>query len=373
MRIFRLGWRLARVTPSRHGLLALLVAAGLAMYAVFAQLETLAGHAIQQAVIGEFGNEGQYGFTVPAHAVSAPLDFARRIEADLAPVTEAKATMVSVYHLVSVGCEPGDPVVVGVLPAAAKPGPGLRWGSGGVQQCIGGVVVPSEQVAMVSGAPYSALGVKVVVRDGLARSVMLASGIPGQQSYVVTTSTTSDQVLEMLREVVREELSPFAALNGLDLDALARVTHLNNTGEDIKSAAQQSRALYAQLRWAVVAFAALVLLAVQLGQVRRRMWLYGLVRAHGGGAPVIVASVAVDSAVAVIAGGLLAALGVMFISPFMANAAINLGQPVSQAAEPLTMVQLVLGVVVLLAVGAIIPTSIALRSDPLDVLEPRTD
>lgn len=373
MRNFRLGLRLVSVAPTRHILLTLLVAAGLVTYVVFAQLEAVAGRALQEAVEGEFGSEGQYAFTVAEHAVADPLEFADRIEAGLAPKTDAKVTTVMTYPLVSVGCATADAVVVGVLPTGATSGPGLRWGQEGDPQCVGGVMVPADWVATVSGAPYSAHGVTVVMRAELARSAMVASTVPGELSYVVTAASSSDQIMGIVRDVVRRELGPYAALHGLNPDNLAVVTHLNHQGEDVKSAAEQAQALYAQLRWAVVAFAALVLLVVQVGQVRRRMWLFGLARAHGGGAPVIVASVTIDSAVAVVTGGVVAILGIAFASPFMAGAAINLGQSIPRAVEPIAIAQLALGAVVLLAVGAVVPTAMALKSDPLDVLEPRTD
>lgn len=202
------------------------------------------------------------------------------------------------------------------------------------------------------------------------RVAALSTTGPIQRVVHVVTSERDDQ-REAIFQVVVDQLAEASLRFGLTHPAEGIFVRRMDTGDNIRSASEGIKLVYGIIRWGVLALGGLGLLVSELIVVRQRSWFFGLSRATGARASHVATMVIADIALVLAAGTVLAIAASAAIQPVARSFAQSAFQVDVDLVTAAVLPQLVAGTLLVLAIACVYPTVVAVRQDPLDVLEPR--
>jgi hypothetical protein len=291
------------------------------------------------------------------------------------PLRPAGIQIAEVLPGVRPDCPPYDQsgeVVTAVLrepdgtAAAFEPG-ALR--DTGFDLCLSGLVIPKEALRESTPAERRMLDAPIIIDPGYAAAVRLASTDPVRYQIGVVMGRESDQ-FDALQANLRAAFAEPAQLAGVDLDSAFIITRTDD-GDQVRTASQGIKLVYAIVGWGVLLVSGLGLLAAELIVLRDRTWFFGLARAVGARRKEIAVLIVIDILTVLVAGLVLALLLAGATAPLVEGFGRASFSAELRLVRPAGVATLGLGAALMLALGSAYPAWRAMRLDPLDVLERR--
>lgn len=238
--------------------------------------------------------------------------------------------------------------------------------------CINGQHIPASALFLADSDERSIYGDRLYISPYYRNLILLNTLGPANTVYTVV-SGNDDDITEELRQAAIAVATPAAQAVGADAEAGTMVARKDRLGQNVKDAAAGAAITYGVIGWGVIILAALALLVMQTSYVRQRMWFYGLVQSLGASNSRIAALLLIDGA-AIIAAGAAVAVGLLWLGEGtirdFAKSAFGVDAHVLSGA---LIPRLAIGIVLILAIATTAPLAIALRRDPLAVLEAPRD
>lgn len=382
-------WRVALLAgrhlianKSRVLLLVAMVATGLLIFLVVEGLSQASRSQLSEAIQADLGLAGIYEIALPAD-LGIPVEELAELAADEVQNAGSDAFVVLAdMGNVDVTCpvRPGSRVeevplyVVLRQHASAELVPA---GAGGEDDlaarppvCLAGTSVPAEarsdlDLAQLLTLPEEpiALGTDAVDRASLAlggpRRLQVVAGLPSEADQSAT-----------LKEELTASLAPLAMKIGAAERWQEEISVLRREqGAEIRKAEDGVQLIYQALAWAVLALGGIGVLVAQLMTSQTRTWFFGLARVSGATSSDIVAIVVFEVVLLIVLGSLAAVVLALALRPMIESwSAETLGAKLV-ILDAASLPGLVLGVTMLVVLGAAYPALRSVRLDPLEALE----
>lgn len=238
--------------------------------------------------------------------------------------------------------------------------------------CIEGQHVPASALFIADADERSIYDAALCISPYYRNLILLSTLGPPRTAFTVV-SGNDDDITDHLKSAVIAAATSAAQAVGVNADAETLVVRKDRQGQNVKDAAAGASITYGVIGWGVLVLAALALLVMQTSHVRQRMRFYGLMQSLGASSKRIAALLLIDGAVIIVAG-VAVALGVLWLgsgtirdfamSAFGVDAHVLLGALIPRLA---------VGIVLILGIATAAPLAMALRRDPLEVLEAPRD
>lgn len=372
LRLLALAFTLVRRSPGKFFMAVGLITGCVVTFLGVQAIAAASSSSLDASVRNTLGTTGEYRVDVSS-AVGLPVgDLDAPVERALRTFSREPAVLID-----NLGAAPLDCSATGnlgtqnlyVLRAAdGQPLPPSNPTFDAGQVCLGGVDI-SQYSHAVPQAQRVALGTGIILDAAVERSAQLTVGQPLARSFLITTGQQADMT-GIIQSAVVAALNGPAALNGEIAETLVQVQRVD-LGADVRRAARGVHLVYALVAWAILLIGGVGVLITEMSNVRERNWLYGLARAMGATRLDVAALVTVDAAMVLLSGFLLASLAAIAGTPTIESfGRANFKQTLSLL-DKHESTQLLVSLVVLLAVGAVLPARRAARLDPVDILERR--
>ncbi len=374
-RLFSLTARLSTKSKLKVILLSVLVAVSTTVFLAVSELSRVSSEGLDEAIARDVGQTGTYLIELNSGLGLNTGTLSRRLTEAVAPFAATSPIMIDVLPAVVPECPPfqqigAQPVLV-LRDAAGDP---IRLPFGDdlpvdTELCFAGQVIPAEAIYLPDEAEQARWGSGLAVAVRYEHLVTLATTDPVTYRFTVTTGRRTD-LQDAITRAVTSHLTDDARRYGVEIDDTVFVRRVDS-GESIRDASVGIRKVYAFIGWGVLLLGGLGLLIAETIVVRDRMWFFGLARAVGAHSLQIALLVVIDVLQVVVIGTLLALGATVAFQPAVDQFAHDAFQVHVRLIRPSVAPALILGELVVLLLAATYPAMLAIRQDPLDVLEPR--
>lgn len=376
MKTARLTLLTLRRSLARVVLLSLLVALGMTVLSVVAELSRQSTEGLGSAIEQDVGGAtGTYRFTfTPSGLGLSPSELTAAVRGSVRGLLAAAPVIIENIPAQTPECPPFEQL--GAVPVRVVYDAGLRpvalpFGQNlpaGTQFCIAGMRLPADTIYVPTDAQQRQWQFGLAVRPEVAAAAALNTTGPITWSYLLVTGS-ADSLGDVLAQHLTDTLEPYAQRNGVDLDDAMSFVRVDQ-GSSIRAASEGITLVYQVIGWGVLALSAIGILVSQVILVGQRMWFFGLTRALGARSTQIVGMVLCEVAAVAVIGVVLAVLALLALQPAAAALARSAFNVDAQLLRPGSIPLLALGALVVMAVGGTYPAMKAIRSDPGEVLEP---
>lgn len=371
-RVAGLSAALLRAGKARLCALASLVALSFVVLMILSELARVSTLGLDEAIAADVGRPGTYD----VHLQVGRGDSAEELVAALAPALRPLATdplvLVRRFGPLRSDCPPLDVlgeldvVSVQLLDGRAAP---LPYGQGmppDTDLCVGGVAVPDEAVFVPSGPLLQTWGAGAYVTPAYAN--LAAQVLPGGPRVNMRVVTGRTDQRDEIQHAVEGVLGQASARAGIAVDQLVTTARVDSAGE-LDRASRGIAAVYRTLGWAVVLLAGLALLVAQTIRMQQRLWFFGLARAVGARARDVAVVVLVETGAVLVLGTVLAVVVALLLAPAVSAFSRSSFGVEAHLLTASNLPSLLLGAAAMLALAAAYPVALAVRQDPLELLE----
>lgn len=372
LRVAGLAAALLRAGKARLVALAALVALSIVVLMILSELARVSTLGLDEAIAADVGRPGTYDVHLQAGRGESTEELVAAVTPPLLAMATEPLVLVHRYGPMRSDCPPLD--VLGELDVVAaelldgREAP-LPYGQGmppETELCIGGLTVPDDAVFVPSGSALQTWGAGVYVTPtyaGLAEQIL--PDAPRVSLRVVTGRTDQrDQIQQMVQGALEES----AARVGVPADQIVTTVRVDSAGE-LDRASQGIARVYRALGWAVVLLAGLALLVAQTIRMQQRLWFFGLARAVGARARDVALVVLVETVAVLVLGTGLAVVVALLLGPTVNAFARSSFGVEAHLLTASSLPTLLLGATAMLALAAAYPVALAVRQDPLELLE----
>lgn len=372
-RLFGLAVRFNLASKAKVILLAVLVAVGMSVFLVVVELSRVSSEDLDEAVSSELGKAGTYSISVtPGSGGLLPGERVYDIVAEaLSGYSDEPPTMVEYFPPVTSECPPFEnlgPQSMMVLPlerTGREPvGTELPFET---ELCLASQKIPAGALRLPTQQEMRVWGSGLLIDARYRQVLSLATLGPVHYRFVLVTGREGDEQ-GAIQTSVEEGFLKAQEFNG-ELPSVF-ISH-PDIGSETRAATEGVKLVYAIIAWGVMILGGLGLLVAELIAVRQRTWFFGLARAVGARRNQIVLLVIADLILVLGLGVLLALIFTAAVQPVANQFARDAFQVDVHLLQGGSLTRLVGGALLLLLIAGIYPAVVAIRQDPLDVLEPR--
>ena len=375
----RLAILLARRGWLKLVLLSLLLAISMVIFLLVSELSRISTTGLDDAISNDIGESGLYYVDLSTTFGLTDGEITAEIATATGPYRSRDLRIVDVYPITPAECPPFDELGdrgFNLLREQDETTVSLPFGTDlpdGTRFCFSGQIIPGDALYVPSSGEArnwtNGLWQGLFIRPEYQRLADIATSGRVRRRYLVPTGSLDDQT-DQIRGAVLAAVEPLAARFGVD--SLSNVSvGRNDGGEEIRAASEGTKLVYGAIGWGVLALGALGVATAQIITTRGRSWFYGLSRAIGATRTDVAQLIALDIAL-IVMGGAGAAIVISAVAqPAVSDFARNAFDADVDLLQPSGVLQLLVGALVVLLLAAVPPVAIAVRQDPVDVLEPK--
>lgn len=373
VRSLLLAWTIGRRGKGRLLLLVMLLAIAINVFLVVQALSRASTQSLQSAVDTDSGVAGSYRASLSAGAgVVTASDLAEPLAQAAMDAGVVDFSLYDVYQGLDLDCPGSDnyrdwPVAVAV-DRHGNPEPArLTEPVTSQQTCLGGLVLEQGSVGIATGRASRDWKETYFLDPRLSQLVR-----PLASTATVSLDLRDPHPERDLQLALEDRLRQLvtARPEWVLAEVTVNVQRLD-TGDATRQASEAVRWLYLVISWAVLGVGGLGVLVAELLVLRDRSWFFGLSRATGAGRRHVATLVLGDVLLVFTAGMALAfVIAKLAQQPVEEFSRGRFGFEMSLLA-PQVAGQLALAATAVLTLASVYPVWIALRLDPLDILEGR--
>lgn len=374
-RVARLSVRLALVSRTRVGLLALLVAVAMTVFLVVSELSRVSSVGLDEAIAADIGETGSYVIGLPTTLGLGPREIGERMERAVGAYAAKPLVMIETLPPVVPECPPYEALGrQGLLVLRDVHGAPLPLPFGAslpveTELCIGGQVIPADALYFPTQGELTKWGLGLAIDARYRQLAALTTTEPITYRFSLVTGEPTDR-REGMRAAVAAEFETEALEYGINLGGNLYLDRVDE-GAGVREASEGIKLVYDIIGWGVLVLGGLGLLVSELTSVRHRTWFFGLARAVGARSSHVVGLVVGETVLILAAGTVLAVFISAAVQPVAASFARSAFEVDVALLQASTVPRIVAAALLVLALAGVYPALVAIRQDPLDVLEPR--
>lgn len=375
MRLLLLAVKISAGAKLKSYLLTTLIAVASLVFLGVQELSRVSSTNLDDAVAHDLGSVGTYRIE-PSPELGMDRAHVLRLVSDaVAPLAPTRIQVAEVLPAVRPDCPPYDQIGhVSTAVLLNLDGSPTVFEPKEVEEvdfdlCLAGLVIPREAVREATPSEARMVAAPLILDPRYAAAVRLSSTDPVHYQIGVITGHTADQG-DILRANLRAAFDEPATQAGIDLDASFLISRTDD-GDQVRTATQGIKLVYAIIGWGVLLVSGLGLLAAELLVLRDRTWFFGLSRAVGARKSAIAGLIVIDILTVLMLGIAIALLLATVAAPLVETFGQSSFGASLQLVRPRGLVTLGAGAALMLVLGSAYPAWRATRLDPLDVLERR--
>lgn len=372
MRVARLALSSLTRQWVRSSILAALVAISLLVLLTVTELSRISALGLDEAIAADVGAAGTYAATVQTGLGLSNQMLQHAVAQDVDDLVIAEPSVTVSYESSGSDCPPlaslGNVDIAFVTTLAGDP-VSLPYGTGlpdEAELCLDGLHIPRMGVYVPDDAGQQAWGTAIFIDPQYRELADRSLADPPSLTIRLVTGQTDD--LMEVTDRIQTALTPYSALAGVSVEQVVTVVRLDD-GDALARASEAVGLVYDAIGVAVIGLAGLALLVAQTIRTQHRLWFYGLARALGARRHHIVTLVVLDTAVIMLAGVCASLIVAALADPWVSSFARESFNAEASLLTGRLLPVLSLGMTLILLMGTLYPAIVALRQDPVELLE----